>query len=258
MRKNLVMQIFWKPFQWLYCVYAMTLFVLLMLIIFPFALLTTLFGHIKGGNMAYRVCMFWGDVWFFMIGIRHKNIFPGGKPGDKQFVYVANHISYLDAAIIVKAIRKPVRPLGKAEMAKIPVFGFIYRNVIVTVDRSNALNRAKSVRRLKAVLRKGISIFFFPEGTFNMTGQPLKNFYDGAFRIAIETNTPIKPVLFIDSYRRMHYRHIFTLNPGINRVIHLPEIEVTGYSLSELDKLKEHVYGIMEDELRNWNVHWVK
>ena len=93
MRKNLVMQIFWKPFQWLYCVYAMTLFVLLMLIIFPFALLTTLFGHIKGGNMAYRLCMFWGDVWFFMIGIRHKNIFPGVKPGDKQFVYVANHIS---------------------------------------------------------------------------------------------------------------------------------------------------------------------
>ena len=186
------------------------------------------------------------------------NIYTGGKPGNTQYVYVANHISYLDAAIIVKAFRKPVRPLGKSDMARVPVFGFIYRSVIVTVDRSNALNRAKSVRRLKAVLRKGISIFFFPEGTFNMTGQPLKKFYDGAFRIAIETKTPIKPILFIDSFKRMHYRHLFTLNPGINRVIHLPEIPVAGYELADLDQLKEHVYGKMEDELRNWNVHCLK
>ena len=252
------MKIIWITLQWIYCVYAFVLFALLMLIIFPFALITTFFGHIKGGNMAYRLCMLWGDVWFFLIGIRHKNIYTDGKPDNKQYVYVANHISYLDAAIIVKAIRKPVRPLGKSELARVPVFGFIYRNVIVMVDRSNALNRAKSVRRLKAVVRKGISIFFFPEGTFNMTGQPLKKFYDGAFRIAIETNTPIKPVLFIDSFKRMHYRHLFTLNPGINRIIHLPEIPVSGYVLADVEKLKEFVYGTMEEELRNWKVHWVK
>src|SRR5690606_27375150 len=153
------MKIFRIILQRIYCVYALVLFVVLMLVIFPFALFTPLFGNIKGGNMAYRLCMLWGDVWFFLIGIRHKNIYTGGKPGNTQYVYVANHISYLDAAIIVKAIRKPVRPLGKSEMARVPVFGFIYRSVIVTVDRSNALNRAKSVRRLKAVLRKGISIF---------------------------------------------------------------------------------------------------
>ncbi len=37
----------------------------------------------------------------------------------------------------------------------------------------------------------------FPEGTFNMTTEPLKEFYDGAFRVAIETQTPVKPVLFL-------------------------------------------------------------
>ena len=48
----------------------------------------------------------------------------------------------------------------------------------------------------------------FPEGTFNMTTQPLKEFYDGAFRVAIETQTPVKPVLFLDAYSRMHYESI--------------------------------------------------
>jgi 1-acyl-sn-glycerol-3-phosphate acyltransferase len=40
----------------------------------------------------------------------------------------------------------------------------------------------------------------FPEGTFNETNAPLKDFYDGAFRIAIETKTAVKPVLFLDAY----------------------------------------------------------
>ena len=80
-------------------------------------------------------------------------------------------------------------------MSKVPVFGFIYRNAIVTVDRSSTGNRAKSVRILKSIIKKGISVLVFPEGTFNMTNQPLKEFYDGAFRVAIETQTPVKPVL---------------------------------------------------------------
>jgi 1-acyl-sn-glycerol-3-phosphate acyltransferase len=41
-----------------------------------------------------------------------------------------------------------------------------------------------------------------------MTGKPLKEFYDGAFRIAIETGTPIKPVLLLNTYERMHYSSI--------------------------------------------------
>ena len=107
--------------------------------------------------------------------------------------------------MIMKAIRKQhFRILGKSEMAKIPVFGFFYRNAVVMVDRSSAEKRARSVKILKSVIRKGISVVIAPEGTFNFTTKPLKEFYDGAFRIAIETQTPIKPILFLDCNDRLN------------------------------------------------------
>lgn len=138
-------------------------------------------------------------------------------------------------------------------MSKVPIFGFIYRNAIVTVDRSSATHRANSVRILKSVITKGISVFVFPEGTFNMQAKPLKPFYDGAFRIAIETQTPIKPVLFLDAYRRMPYESLFRLTPGISRILYMDEISVTGYTLDDLARLREEVYALMEKKIIQYN-----
>lgn len=248
----------WKPLQWLYCIYAFGLFVLIMLLIFPFALTAGFFGRIKGGNMVYRLCMLWADSWFFGIGIIHRKIYEAPHDRRKAYIFVSNHISYLDAAIIPKAFRQPARPLGKVEMSKLPVFGYIYRNAIVTVDRSSAANRANSVRVLKSLIHKGISVVVFPEGTFNMTARPLKEFYDGAFRVAVETQTPIKPVLFLDAYRRMPYQSIFLLNPGRSRLLYLDEIPVAGLTAADVPRLKEQVYALMERKLVEYDAAWRK
>jgi 1-acyl-sn-glycerol-3-phosphate acyltransferase len=247
-----------KPLQWIYCIYAVLLFVGIMLLLFPFVLIASLFGIIKGGNMIYRLCMLWGDAWFFLVGIRHRNMYESKPDKNRQYIFVANHISYLDAAVIVKTIRRPIRALGKIEMKRVPVFGFIYSYTVVKVDRGNTGQRAKSVRNLKSVLKKGISIILFPEGTFNMTGQPLKEFYDGAFRVAIETQTPIVPVLFLDAYDRMHYRSIFSLNPGRNRCVFLDEVPVDGLHLKDVSFLKQKVYDLMDKKLREYKAGWIK
>ena len=247
-----------KPLQWIYCIYAFILFISIMLLLFPFVLLAALFGRIAGGNMIYRICMLWADIWFFLVGIRHKNIYEQRMNTDQQYIFVANHISYLDAPIIVKAIRRPIRALGKAEMSKVPVFGFIYKFAVVQVDRGSADNRAKSVRNMKSILKKGISIFVFPEGTFNMTQNSLKAFYDGAFRVAIETQTPIKPVLYVDAYDRMNYKSIFSLTPGKNRAIFLEEIPVEGLTVADLPLVKQKTYNLMDRKLRQYNASWIK
>ena len=170
-----------------------------------------------------------------------------------------NHISYLDGPILVKSIRRQhFRALGKAELAKVPLFGFLYRNIVVMVERDNAENRAQSVIQLKSVLKKGISILLSPEGTFNMTNKPLKDFYDGAFKIAIETQTPIKPILFLDAYARMNYRSAFSLNPGRSRCVYLDEINVEGLSLEDVPFLKAKVYAIMEQKLVHYKASWIK
>ena len=87
---------------------------------------------------------------------------------------------------------------------------------------------------------------------------PLKEFYDGAFRLAIETQTPIKPVLYLDAYRRMPYESLFKMTPGRSRILYLEEISVAGYSIEDLDKLKEEVYAIMEKKLIEYDAGWRK
>jgi 1-acyl-sn-glycerol-3-phosphate acyltransferase len=158
----------------------------------------------------------------------------------------------LDATLLPAAFRQHVRPLGKVETSRIPVFGFIYRKAIVTVNRNDATNRAQSIRILKSIISKGISVLFFPEGTYNETKLPLKDFYNGAFRVAIETQTPIKPVLFLDAYERMHHQNVFSMNPGRCRIIFLDEIPVDGLSSADTEDLKWKVYEIMERKLEEY------
>ena len=247
-----------KPLQCVYCIYAFILFDVIMLLIFPFVVAASFFGRIKGGNMIIRLCMLWADLWFFLILIWPRRFYEVPHDKSKPYIFISNHISYIDAAVLVKGYRQPIRPLGKVEMRKVPVFGFIYDKAIVSVDRSNADNRANSVRLLKSITKKGISVMVFPEGTFNMTNKPLKEFYDGAFRVAIETQTPIKPVLFLDTYDRMHYRSLFSLNPGKCRIIYLDEISVEGLTMADVGKLKEKVFVIMENKLREYKASWIK
>ena len=248
----------WKPLLFIYNLYAVVLFVALMIPVFLFAVPVSFLGNIRGGNLIYKACRLWADVWFTFIFIRHKNIYEAPLNKHQSYIFVANHISYLDSAIMVKAFRQPLRALGKVEMAKVPVFGFIYRKTIVTVDRNSPERRAKSVAILKSILRRGISVLVFSEGTFNTTHQPLKQFYDGAFRIAIETGTVIKPVLFLDANSRMPYESLFSLNPGINRCVFLADVSTEGLSINDIALLREKVYSLMEAKLIEYKASWIK
>jgi len=225
------------------------MFVLLMFLVLPFVVVGSFFGRIKGGNFIYKVCKVWGLTWYAFTGIRHKSIYEVPHNTNGQYIFVANHISYMDIPPAVIAINQPVRVLAKYEMSKIPVFGFIYKCAAILVDRRDPERRAQSIREMKSVLQKHISIFIFPEGTFNETGTPLKDFFDGAFRIAIETETAIKPVLFIDTVDRLHYSSIFTLTPGLCRVVFMEEIPVTGLTMADLPILKALVHKKMEEGL---------
>lgn len=246
------MKILFRLLQYVYCVYALIMFIIIMLIAFPFIMLALPFG-INGGNFIYKVCKAWASTWYILVGIQHEDIYEAPHLTNEQYIFVANHISYMDIPPIVCTAKQPIRVLGKYEMVKIPIFGSIYRAAVILVDRRDAERRAKSVRALKAAIKHGISIFIFPEGTFNETNKPLKDFYDGAFRIAIETQTPIKPLLLIDTIDRLHYRGLFELTPGKNRVVYLDKISVDGLTLKDVATLKQQVYNVMEEGLIRWN-----
>lgn len=230
-----------------------------MFLLSPLFIYSFLRSEVKGGNTLYKVCRIWADLFFASTGIRHTNIFEEEVDHAKQYIFVSNHISYLDIPMMMKAIRRQhVRILGKVEMSSIPIFGLIYKKAVVVVDRENAAQRKKSIMHLIAFLKLRISVFICPEGTFNMTGCPLKSFYNGAFQIAIETQNPIRPILFLDTYDRLNYHSIFSLNPGRCRAVFLAETSTEGLTLQDLPMLKEKVYRQMEDSLIRYKASWIK
>jgi 1-acyl-sn-glycerol-3-phosphate acyltransferase len=241
-----------------FSIYAFLLFIAILLLVFPAVVIASVFGKIRGGNFIYRICRLWSDIFLPLCGIIHHNTYEVPHDSSRQYVFVFNHISYLDIPVIMKAIRSQhFRILGKAEMSKVPVFGFLYRNAVVLVARASAEKRAKSVRQLKSVINKGISVVIAPEGTFNTTHQPLKEFFDGAFRVAIETQTPIKPILFLDNYERLGYKNIFSLTPGRTRSVYLEEVSVEGMTIKDIKALKEKVYRLMENKLIQYRAGWI-
>lgn len=252
------MKIFLKPLQFIYSIYAMILFVIILFLVTPFVIIASLFGKINGGNAVMKIAHGWADVWLFLIGIYHKRIVEQEMKKSQPYIFVSNHNSYMDIPQMLKAIRRPLRILGKAEMGKVPVFGIIYKACVVPVLRGSADARAKSVLMLKSVLNKEISIYIAPEGTFNMTEKPLIEFYDGAFRLAIETQTPIKPMLFLDGVNRMHWRSVFALTPGKMRTVYLEEISPVGYTADTVEQLKQKVFELMVQKLLDYKASWIK
>ncbi len=230
-----------------------------MFVLLPFIFIASFFGRLKGGNIIYNICTFWADSACFLWGIHHKNIYPEVDKADHPVVFVFNHISYVDIPILLKAFRKHhIRVLGKSGMSKIPVFGFIYRNAAVMVDRSSPEARAASVKSLIEFLQHNISVVIAPEGTFNLSNKPLKDFYDGAFRIAIETQTPVQPVIFPDTFARLSPHSVFSLNPGKSRAVFLSEIPVSGLTMNDIAALKMRTYQMMESALIEYKASWIK
>jgi 1-acyl-sn-glycerol-3-phosphate acyltransferase len=253
------MQIFKKLLYFIFNVYAAITLLLVFFTLFPLVLFSMFFSPKRRSDYIYNTCRFGFDVLFILWGINHKNIFEAEHNPSKSVIFVFNHISYIDAMVILKAVRnQSIRGLGKAEIAKIPLLGFVYKNAVIMVKREDAEDRARSVADLKAAINDNISIILAPEGTFNMTPKPLTRFYDGAFRIAIQTQTPIKPLLFLDTYDRLNYNSLFSVKPGKSRVVFLDEVSVEGYTIDDVAVLRQKVYDIMEAALIRYNASWIK
>lgn len=230
-----------------------------MFVLMPLFIYAFLQEKVKGGNFIYKISRFWADVFFLMLGIRYSNIDEAPHTIDEEYIFVSNHISYLDIPMMMKVVKQQkMRILGKAEMTKIPVFGSIYKRGAVSVDRSSAKARFQSMKELISYIHKKISVFICPEGTFNTTHRPLKNFYDGAFRIAIETQKPILPILFLDTYDRLNYESIFSLNPGKCRSVYLSRTNTEGLTIEDLPVLKEKIFEQMEEALIRYHASWIK
>lgn len=156
------------------------------------------------------------------------------------YVFVANHLSQIDILAGASAVPHPIRFLAKAETKYIPFFGFMVRMLAIVVDRQNKESREKSYRYMAESLKKGESLFIYPEGTRNRTGQPLKEFKDGAFRVAIMAQVPIA-VQTLTGMLEVNSPEGLQLYPGTVEVHWSEPIDTRGMTLADVPALKEKV-----------------
>ena len=69
---------------------------------------------------------------------------------------------------------------------------------------------------------------------------------------------PDLPVLFLDTYDRMHYKSLFAFNPGKSRSVFLEEIPTKGLHIKDTKHLKEKVFNLMEAKLIEYRASWIK
>jgi 1-acyl-sn-glycerol-3-phosphate acyltransferase len=190
----------------------------------------------------FKIVHVWMNFFFAFSGVRRivkgREHFKKGQ----NYVVVCNHSSFMDVPLSVTAV-PPNKTIAKIEMAKIPVFGMIYKRGSVLVDRKNEESRRKSFLKMKAVLEMGLHMCIYPEGTRNKTSEPLQRFHDGAFKLAIETNKQVVPgVIFYTA--KVLPRKPFFFWPHKIEMHFLPPVAVENKSAHQL---KEEVFGIMKN-----------
>lgn len=219
-------------------------FSVFMILYLPGILIPFVFGD-RAAVVGYKFLKIWS--WTFS----KLNFIPyhisGLENVDKKraYIYVSNHTSYLDIPGITLTIPTQFRPLAKKELKKIPVFGWIAQSACIIVDRSSNESRRKSMEHLKEILAMGISVLIFPEGTQNRSEERLQPFYDGAFRIAIETKQPVIPIVVINAGKLMPPNKIH-IEPGTIKVIVGKEISTSDLTLKETTSLKQKVFKTMD------------
>ena len=167
----------------------------------------------------------------------------------KSYIYVSNHTSFLDLPGIRLLIPGEFRPIAKKELLKLPVFGLIVKTGTIVVDRSNAQSRKQSIERMRETLSHGIPALIFAEGTQNRTKEILQPFKDGAFRIAVDSQQPIVPMVVIGAGKLMP-PGTADLRPGKIKIIVGKEITVAGLTLEDVPSLKKRVYDEMLEMIK--------
>jgi 1-acyl-sn-glycerol-3-phosphate acyltransferase len=221
------------------------IFVLTMLIMLvPFYLFAYRAPEPKRTLRFIRYARVWMAVYLPLIGCplrsKGKEHFKKGQ----NYVVVCNHNSFMDVPITSPAIPGGNKTIAKAELARTPLFGALYKAGSVLVNRKSDASRKESFAKMKKVLDMGLNMCIYPEGTRNLTDAPLKPFHDGAFRLACDTGKPIMPALIFNTRRALPKKPSFYLMPGPLEIHFLAPIEVGPEDSTQT--LKDKAFGIME------------
>jgi 1-acyl-sn-glycerol-3-phosphate acyltransferase len=203
--------------------------------------------------LVYWLHRVWAWLYYALSFIPIRKVYSKKIDFKKQYIFSSNHFSLLDIPAI--GVNK-IRPIfvGKSSLGKIPLFGYMYRNIHITLDRQNLKSRYNALGKCADELEKGGNLVIFPEGGIVSKKMPqMARFKDGAFRLAIEKNIPIVPItipynwiLLPDDGKLLLHRHE-------NLIIFHDPIETKDLTIDDIDLLKTRVFEVISNELKSRN-----
>lgn len=200
--------------------------------------------------MAYKGIRLWAVLVFYSCGLRLEYEVNQKLNKEVNYISIANHTSIMD--IMIMAIVHKEHPLvfvGKEELARLPIFGPIYRRICITVDRTNLKSRRHVYSAAKEKLNQGYTIMIFPEGGISDDkSQLLHKFKDGAFTIAISTHTPLA-LYSIKGIDKIFPESWIEGYPGKVKVKLIDIIPTNHLSLANKFTLKAECYRLILEDL---------
>lgn len=164
----------------------------------------------------------------------------------KTYVFVANHQSFADI-VVLYGIKHDFKWLAKSYLFAVPLLGLILslnQHIVLKKSASGLKNMRARCRKL---LDEGMSVFIFPEGKRSVDGQ-IGHFHDGAFKIALEQNVEIVPVV-VQGTHEVLPKGVLKLDFDRQVQVHILDPVSTPLFEKDTRKLAEHVRLLMQREL---------
>jgi 1-acyl-sn-glycerol-3-phosphate acyltransferase len=225
---------------------ALLLFGISMLLVVVPIWITTFFPEPAQSRLLHVIFRLWMGTYLPLVGCP---VFRKGKEHFQKgvnYVVVLNHNSLADIPVSSPWIPGTNKTLAKSDMAKIPLFGLIYKSGSILVNRKEAGSRRDSFVKMQEMLERGLHLCLYPEGTRNKTNRPLQDFYDGAFITAVKAQKPIIPGLLFNTGRILPHQVKFWARPLPIKIHFLSPISTKGLTIDDVPALKERVHGLME------------
>lgn len=219
------------------------------LILYPFFCLCIWFPKLEPAMAFFN--QLWCLEFFPLSFLRVKTVGKANIPQNQAVVYVSNHGSYLDIPLLTYILPGFPAFMGKASLGRIPVFGYMFRNLHIVVERGSSQGRAKAMKESRKKLNRGRSVVVFPEGSIHDDIQPgLSPFKDGAFRLAIEKQVPIVPITICFNWFILPDDGRWLPNFHPCRTIIHPPISTKGLNMDQVELLRDQAFGIIENQLQ--------
>ncbi len=144
--------------------------------------------------------------------------------------------------------------MAKAELLKAPLFKIFFKGLDIPVNRKSKMDAHKSLQKSRDAIDMGRSMVIYPEGTISENGilMPFKN---GAFKLAIDKQVPIVPIVNLNNWMLLQNGGYFKSNGcfGIAKVVILEPIPTIGLTDDNLVDLRDQVFKLINQTLQHYN-----